>query len=86
MKNLVLGQWYTSKEQPHIYISVMEAKAMGDDILNSHKSYVKKLGKTESEAINYLVAFDLKYYDLHFSIGTEHPRVGWSARVKDSLS
>ena len=81
---LRLGDWYASREQAHAFVSVLEARAIHEDVLNSHKSYVKPLGKIESTAMNYLVAFDLEHYDLNFSVGTEHPRVGWSARVRDT--
>ena len=81
---LTLGQWYEAKDREHIYVSVLEAKAIHKDVLESHKSYVKPLGDTEAAAVNYLIAFDLEYFDLNYTLGTEHPRVGWSKRVRES--
>ena len=81
---LILGQWYPTKEQKGVFVSVLEASAISSEVLNSNKDYVKKLGPVEKKALNYLIAFDLKKYDLNFSVGTEHPRVGWSARVRQA--
>ncbi len=39
------------------------------------------LDAVESEALAYLVAFDLAAFELGYVLGTEHPRLGWSARV-----
>jgi hypothetical protein len=39
------------------------------------------LDAVESEALAFLVAFDLSRFDLGFALGTDHPRLGWSARV-----
>jgi hypothetical protein len=40
------------------------------------------LDAVESAALAYLVAFDLADFDLGFALGTDHPRLGWSARVR----
>ena len=82
--NLMPGHWYPAKYQKGVYLSVLEAEAVHEDILKSHKKYVKLLGPVEKKAVNYLIAFDLSKFQLNFSIGTEHPRVGWSARVRES--
>ncbi|MBA4178005.1 MAG: hypothetical protein C0505_15825 [Leptothrix sp. (in: Bacteria)] len=40
------------------------------------------LDEVESQALAFLVAFDLGEFDLGFALGTEHPRLGWSPRVR----
>ncbi len=37
----------------------------------------------EAQALVYLVAFDLERHELGFSLGTDHPRLGWSERVPE---
>jgi len=39
------------------------------------------LDAVESQALAYLVAFDLATYELGFALGAEHPRLGWSPRA-----
>jgi hypothetical protein len=42
---------------------------------------VDGLSAPDADALAYFVAFDLARFDLGFVLGTEHPRLGWSARV-----
>jgi hypothetical protein len=46
---------------------------------------VSQLDEVEADALDYLVAFDLKKFDIAFSMGTEHPRVAWSSRASDEV-
>ena len=39
------------------------------------------LDSVEASALCYLVAFDLDRFDLGYALGTEHPKVGWSAHM-----
>ncbi|WP_234996082.1 hypothetical protein [Pseudobacteriovorax antillogorgiicola] len=77
-----LGEWYPAKNHSGVFISVLEAEAISEEILKSHGHYVKGLGPVEKSAVNYLIAFDMTRFDLNFAVGTEHPRVGWSGRVR----
>jgi hypothetical protein len=82
-KNMMnLGKWYPSLKQPGVFLSVMEAQAVDGKILSSFKKYVKDLDKMEGKAVNYLIAFDLNQFDINYALGTEHPRVNWSRRVR----
>jgi hypothetical protein len=45
-----------------------------------HERSVNPLTAAESAALVYLVAFDLRAFDLHFALGTDHPRLDWSPR------
>lgn len=84
-QQMALGRWYPSRDQPGVYVSVMEAQAAHSSILSSHSSYVREMDDVEAKALNYLVAFDLGQFNLDFSIGTEHPRLEWSDRVDVGL-
>lgn len=87
-EGLDVGRWYRSDTQSGVFVSAIEPRAIDDDILKSHMSYVKGLDNVEMGAAAYLVAFDIGVFDLSFAIGTDHPAVGWSDRtlpeVKDS--
>lgn len=77
---LLLGQWYGLRGLPDVYLSVVMPEVIGRDLLTGRERSVNRLDPTESKALVYLVAFDLGKFDLRFSLGTEHPRLGWSSR------
>ncbi|MGI9336519.1 MAG: hypothetical protein ACR2RL_25490, partial [Gammaproteobacteria bacterium] len=76
-----LGQWYRSRNVDSVFVSVMQPGAVSESILNSNRNRANALDRVESGALVYLVAFDLERYALEYALGTEHPRLGWSARV-----
>jgi hypothetical protein len=78
---LAYGQWYPAKIARDVYVSIMQAGLVPASLLTSHRHRVRPLDGVESEAIVYLVAFDLETLRLGYELGTDHPRVGWSARV-----
>jgi hypothetical protein len=43
------------------------------------------LDDVEAQALSILVAFDLSAFELGFALGSDHPRLGWSARVPAAL-
>jgi len=43
---------------------------------------VNELDSVESNALDYLVAMDLQDFEVHFALGTDHPRVGWSEHMQ----
>ncbi len=77
---LLLGQWYGLRSLPDVYLSVVMPGVIARGLQDGHERSVNRLDPTESKALVYLVAFDLGKFDLHFSLGTEHPRLGWSLR------
>ncbi|NRA67309.1 MAG: hypothetical protein HRU19_22690 [Pseudobacteriovorax sp.] len=79
---MVYGKWYQTKHHKGAFVSIIKPNLLSEDILTSHKDYVKSLEKVEAKATSYLVAFDLSQYEMHFALGTEHPRADWSARVR----
>lgn len=79
-----VGQWYASKNFPGLFLSVMKAKYVDKEILQTYTDRVKPLdvtGQGESEAIVNSVAIDLDKYRFGWNNGTEHPGVGWSSRA-----
>lgn len=80
-EGVISGRWYTAQENPGIYVSVLQPQSIAPEILRSHATVVKPLDSVEAAALVYVVAFDLKQFDLGFALGADHPRVGWSERV-----
>ncbi len=68
---LLMGRWYPIRDEPGMFLSLVQPKAVGG----------KPLDSIESVAVDYMVSFDLSGFDLGFVLGTDHPRVGWSERV-----
>jgi len=79
---VVLGQWYAVRGLEDVYVSVVEPAAVTDaPATRSGRPW--RPDAVEAEALVYLVAFDLSRFDLGFALGTDHPRVGWSANIRD---
>jgi len=77
---LTLGDWYSVNDAAGIYVSVIRPEAIAPAILGGFGARVAPLDAVESDALDYLVAFDLSDFDLGFALGTDHPRVDWSGR------
>lgn len=69
-RSLLPGRWVGAAGLDGVWISAAPPGALADG-----------LDAVESEALAFLVAFDLAGFELGFALGTEHPRLGWSARV-----
>lgn len=78
---LSLGCWYPVSDLPGVWVSAMEPRAVDPRILESHPERVSRLDSVEAAALDYLVAFDLDAFELEYELGTDHPRLGWSART-----
>lgn len=85
VRSLVLGQWYPLQGADGIYLSAVQAQAVAPQVEPRLRGRVEDLDGVETSALDYLVAFDLKRFDLGFALGTDHPRLGWSERVLDSM-
>jgi hypothetical protein len=70
---LVAGQWYAAAGLEGIYVSAVQPGMVEGS---------RALDAVEAGALSYLVAFDLAQYELGFALGTEHPRLSWSPRVR----
>jgi hypothetical protein len=77
---MVEGEWYAVRDLADVFVSVMTASAIAPTILHDRNANVSELGSVEAAALVYLVAFELGRFDLHYELGTEHPRLGWSPR------
>jgi hypothetical protein len=79
---LVQGQWYAAAGLDGIDVSVVQPGALSEGNVAS-TGRGRSLDSVESEALVYLVAFDLAEYEIGYALGTEHPRLGWSARTQE---
>jgi hypothetical protein len=79
-QSMVEGEWYAVRDLADVFVSVMTPGAIAPTILHDRNTSVSDLGSVEAAALVYLVAFELERFDLHYELGTEHPRLGWSPR------
>ncbi|WP_156902108.1 hypothetical protein [Azohydromonas australica] len=78
-RGLTLGSWYAVRGLAGVHFSLYQAAALPDDASGGAQAW--RPDEVEAGAMAYLVAFDLSQFDLGFSLGTEHPRLGWSPRA-----
>jgi hypothetical protein len=78
------GAWYPIRDLPGVYFSSLAPEHVDPAVLRSRAPTVNALDPVESQALVYLVAFDLDAFELHFVLGTDHPRVDWSVRPPES--
>jgi len=81
VNQLAVGGWYAVRDAPGIYVSVMRPASISASILAGDARHVNRLDPIESDALDYLVGLDLAQFELHFAVGTDEPRVGWSERA-----
>lgn len=79
------GAWYAAAGNPGVYVSILRPNLISPAILESYKSRVNYLESGEASALCYLIAFDLDRFDLGYALGTEHPKVGWSAHIQAQM-
>jgi hypothetical protein len=79
------GVWYAAKDNPGIYVSVIQLDEVAPQVLQSHRNIVSPLDRVEAAEVIYLVAFDLQQLEVKYSLGTDHPRVGWSEHMLDRM-
>ncbi len=83
---LLLGQWYPIQGVSGMFVSAIQPLATAAaPRMSKGANTLTGLDSVEAAAVDYLVAMDLAEFDLGFAIGTDHPRVGWSERVLDSV-
>ena len=82
-EKVLIGRWYGARKLPGVFVSVIKSSLVAEEIVELQKKQVNPLDEVESNALAYLVAFDLDMMDLGFEMGTDHPRVDWSDRVQD---
>jgi hypothetical protein len=82
---LLIGRWYRAKDLAGVFVSVTRPNLVASEVIEAQRKRVNPLDEVESNALVYMVAFDLDLFDLGFEMGTEHPRVDWSDRVPDQV-
>lgn len=82
---MAVGRWYPAQGNPGIYVTTLRPDVVAAQVAEEQKGRVSGLDPLESEALAYLVAFDLGQFDVGFEVGTEHPRVGWSEMTLPSV-
>ena len=83
-RELQPGQWYAVRDLPGVLVSVVTPRHIDSHFSLGTEPNVNALDAVESGALVYLVAFDLQLLDLHFILGTDHPRLDWSDRPPPS--
>lgn len=73
------GSWYQVEDAPGIYASMMQPGMISDDILN-RSGETNWLDGVERGANVYLVAFDMREFEIGYELGTDHPGLEWSSR------
>ena len=84
-EKVLIGRWFSVRELPGIFVSVIKPDLIAAEIIERQKKRVNPLDGVETNALVYLVAFDLDLLELGFEMGTDHPRVSWSDRVLDQV-
>ena len=79
-KELQVGRWYAVRDLQGVLVSVIAPQYIESRFRSGREPNVNALDPVESQALVYLVAFDLRLLDLHFVLGTDHPRLDWSGR------
>lgn len=73
------GSWYKVEGQDGVFASVLQPGMVASEVLRSGGN-ANGLDGVEQGADVYLVAFDLKRYEVGYELGTDHPDLGWSSR------
>lgn len=74
------GRWYAVRDLQGVYASSLSPGDMTAEQLSGFEPHVNRLDAVETQALVYLVAFDLDDFNLHYTLGTDHPRLDWSPR------
>ena len=79
--SLAAGEWYSAKNHPGVYASLIRPVLVSDEIMKSYAGVrVHSLDDIEKNALTYMVAFDLSKFTVGWSHGTGLPGVAWSER------
>ncbi len=82
---LMPGAWYAANGNPGVYVSILQPNLIDPAILKSYPTKVNNLDSVEASALCYLVAFDLRRFEIGYELGTEHPKVGWSEHIQEQM-
>ena len=79
------GAWYPAAGNPGVFVSIVQPNLVDTALFKTYTGRVNALDGPEASALCYWAAFDLDRFELGFAIGTEHPKVGWSAHMLASM-
>ena len=79
---VAVGRWYAALHSPGIFVTTLRPDLVASDVIAEQGHRVSPLDATESSALAFLVAFDLRHFDMGYRVGTDHPRVDWSDAVR----
>lgn len=79
------GVWYPTAAQPGVAVSLIAPRQI-DAAAMPRSNLINPLDEVESDALVYLMAFDLSAYTLDYRVGTDHPSVEWSSRPPGARS
>ncbi len=82
LTQLPVGAWEAAKDNAGVFVSALEPGLVPEPAARQGARRLAALDEVEGGALSLLVAFDLARFELGFAVGTDHPRVGWSDRVK----
>lgn len=80
-----VGTWLAARDNPGVFVSLVQPGLVEKAALESRLRLTSRLDEVEAQALTYLVAFDLSRFEVDFSVGTDHPRVGWSNRARPEV-
>lgn len=80
-RSMRIGRWYPVPGGDGVFASVMRPGDVAPDVVERNKAMLGPLDAMEASALSYFVAFDLDLHEMRFAMGTDHPRLNWSARV-----
>lgn len=75
------GSWHPVEGHPDTWFSLWTGELVPPDLLEAHRGALVAPDAAERSALAVMVAFDLAAFDLDYTLGTDHPRVGWSERI-----
>ncbi|MFH1762307.1 MAG: hypothetical protein ABIA63_14510 [bacterium] len=82
---VLVGRWYPLCAKPGMFFSAILPNLVEQTGMGAETSGLITLDDIEGSALDYLIAIDLGLYNAHFVMGTEHPRVDWSDRIRESV-
>ena len=85
MSALAPGRWYPVNGLSGVYLSFVKPRSIDPEILRGNRGMVSSLDEVEADALVYLAGFDLAQFEVGFTLGTDHPRVGWSERILTNM-
>jgi len=78
------GAWYGVQGLPGAWVATATPRLADPAIGRAFPQLLPGLDAVEQDSLAFLLAFDLDTFTLGFTLGSDHPRVGWSERAPNS--